>query len=513
MNEQKELLTPSELEEKMVTYLRTLPENSLKEIDKILATAIWIPQAGPQRAALESEAFEVLYGGEAGGGKSDLILGVARLRHKSAAIFRRTYARLEDSTIPRSLEFYGEPKFYNASKHIWTLNKQRISFRHLERENDVLAYKSAQFDFLGMDELTEFTQLQYEYMFSRIRTTKEEQRCRIIAGTNPAVEDEGMWVFNRWAAWLDEKHPNPAKNGELRYFRRDEDGRDIECLPDHRDALSRTFIRARLSDNRYLGEDYRKTLYAIPEPYRSALASGIWGLGKQDDRWQVIPTAWIKFAQERWNERFSRNDVGHIDGISDCIGVDVAHGGKDQTVLARRVGAWFYELDKHSGVSTPDGQTVAGLIANAVGGSDCSVIIDSVGVGASAYDFSKEICNAKAFVGSEKSTHKDKSGKLGFANKRAESWWKFREALDPHSGDDIALPPDQELLADLTAPRWKMTATGIQIEKKEEIIKRINRSPDCGDAVVLGYWGMNEPEGTATMAQPRADSYLRRRYR
>ena len=48
----------------------------------------------------------------------------------------------------------------------------------------------------------------------------------------------------------------------------------------------------------------------------------------------------------------------------------------------------------------------------------------------------------------------------------------------------LAICPDNELLADLTAPRWKMTVSGVQIEKKEEIEKRIGRSPDCGDAVV-----------------------------
>ena len=64
--------------------------------------------------------------------------------------------------------------------------------------------------------------------------------------------------------------------------------------------------------------------------------------------------------------------------------------------------------------------------------------------------------------------------------------WKFREALDPNSGLDIALPPDPELMADLAAPTWELTTRGIQIELKEKIIKRLGRSP--------GLWGRCDDE-------------------
>jgi hypothetical protein len=80
---------------------------------------------------------------------------------------------------------------------------------------------------------------------------------------------------------------------------------------------------------------------------------------------------------------------------------------------------------------------------------------------------------------------RDKSGKLKFVNVRAASYWKFRESLDPDGEERIMLPPDNELLADLCAPQYKLLAGGIQIEPKEDIIDRIGRSPDCGDAVVL----------------------------
>ena len=64
----------------------------------------------------------------------------------------------------------------------------------------------------------------------------------------------------------------------------------------------------------------------------------------------------------------------------------------------------------------------------------------------------------------------------------------MREALNPVDGEDLALPPDRELRADLCAPRWKVAARGVQIESKEDIHKRIGRSTDCGDAVVLARY-------------------------
>jgi len=118
--------------------------------------------------------------------------------------------------------------------------------------------------------------------------------------------------------------------------------------------------------------------------------------------------------------------------------------------------------------------------------SDVPVNIDVIGIGASAYDTARTHgLNAVEINWANASHAFDKSGTLQFVNKRAEHWWKFREALDPHSGNDLALPPDPELLADLTAPRWESQRNGIKIESKEDLKKRIGRSPDCGDAVVM----------------------------
>jgi hypothetical protein len=91
------------------------------------------------------------------------------------------------------------------------------------------------------------------------------------------------------------------------------------------------------------------------------------------------------------------------------------------------------------------------------------------------------------FNGANAAIGKTIDRQLGFANKRAEAWWRFREALDPEQqgGSAICLPPDPELRADLAAPGYKVGARGIVIESKEELRRRLGRSPGKGDAVVM----------------------------
>jgi hypothetical protein len=99
-----------------------------------------------------------------------------------------------------------------------------------------------------------------------------------------------------------------------------------------------------------------------------------------------------------------------------------------------------------------------------------------------------------------------------FVNRRAEWWWKLREALDPATGEDLALPPDQGLLADLCAPRWKLSARGVQVESKEDIIKRLGRSPDRGDSAA---YALARDSGPATFGKniwPEGKLILPRRW-
>ena len=118
--------------------------------------------------------------------------------------------------------------------------------------------------------------------------------------------------------------------------------------------------------------------------------------------------------------------------------------------------------------------------------------VDSIGIGSSALDFIKGMnLNVLAVNGSETSHVHAVAGNMRFRNRRAEMYWRLREALDPTNPDPIALPNDQELLGDLTAVRYKVVtlgqATALQMRSKDEIREALGRSPDKGDAVAMTF--------------------------
>lgn len=456
-----------------------------------------MPQSVPQWLALLSQADELFYGGSAGGGKSDLLLGLSIIAHEKSIIFRREFSQLA-ALIDRSRELLGDVARYNGQEHIWRdiPGGRMLEFGGVQHEQDKHRYQGRPHDLLGFDELPEFLEGQYRFLTAWARSTNPHQRVRVVNTGNPPMHAEGQWVIEYWAPWLDDQHPNPAAPGELRWFAVLE-GKDVEvdgpeAFEFHGETItpkSRTFIPAALSDNPFLAQtDYGTILQGLPEPLRSQLLYGDFTVGVQDDPWQVIPTEWVRLAFRRYEER-EGPDVPLT-----TLGVDVARGGNDQTVLCRRYGNWFPPLEKHPGSETMDGPVAAALAIKALGSdAGATINVDVIGVGSSVYDsLASQGLNVTGVNFAEKSSTFDKTGRLAMRNKRAEAYWRAREALDPNDGDSLAIAPDNELLADLVTPKWKVTPSGIQIESKEDIMKRINRSTDCGDAFVLalleGSW-------------------------
>lgn len=181
-----------------------------------------------------------------------------------------------------------------------------------------------------------------------------------------------------------------------------------------------------------------------------------------------------------------------------ALGLDVSRGGQDNTSAARRHGEWFDEILTVPGKVTDDGPKAAGFVAPLIRNGAC-ICVDAIGIGSSALDFIKGLnLLVLPVVGSESSTEYTVAGNLRFKNKRAEMYWRLREALDPTAEVPIALPPDTELLTDLTAVRYKVVqmgqVAGIQIREKDEIREAIGRSPDKGDSVAMTFVsGIPEP--------------------
>lgn len=220
-----------------------------------------------QEQFINSEAFETLFGGAAGGGKSygqlvDALLYALEYPKSKQIIFRRTFPDLEKSLIRVSLEFYPrEAASYNSSKHIWTFkNGSIIDFGYIDAESDVYQYQSAEYDVIRFDELTHFTKYMYTYMISRCRGANPYPK-HIKSSTNPGGVGHS-WVKERF---IDIGAPNQIHEITL------ENGKKNTVV----------FIPSLVQDNMFLLDndpDYIDRLELLPEKEKQALLYGDWDI-------------------------------------------------------------------------------------------------------------------------------------------------------------------------------------------------------------------------------------------
>lgn len=497
--------------------LARMGPQELAELDRLIADEskkLWLPDPGnrPQQAAYNSKASLILFGGAAGGGKTDLIIGTALTAHVNSVIFRRQSTDLRG--IEERLLAVAGRDGWNGQLKALRRGKQLIELGHLDKPGSEESWRGRPHDFVGFDEGSQLSRYKVQFVMGWLRSANPRQRRRAIIASNPPTSGEGLWLIEWFAPWLDTKFHDPAEPGELRYAvtAPDQDGTTLwtdgpEKIkfvgslefrkataeeiarndPELITPQSRTFIPSFLRDNRYLSDTgYRGQLQSLPEPLRSQLLHGDFLVGRMDHEWQVIPTNWVRAAQDRWRPT-------PPDGaVMSAIAVDVAQGGADRTVLQARYGPWFAPPLERPGVETPTGAEVAALVIMQRR-DGAQVIIDFGGGygGAAKLRLGDNEVPSIPFNGSGKTSGRTADKQLTFVNRRAEAHWRLREALDPDQphGSPLALPPDPQVLADLTAPRWKLTPNGIRIEEKDELRKpnRLGRSPDKGDAIVMAW--------------------------
>ena len=234
---------------------------------------LWKPQ--PRQVAFMARAEEeALYGGAAGGGKSEaLIIEALRqvhIPHYRALILRKTYPELSE-LIDKSRKYY-PPAFpgckYNETKHAWTFpSGARITFGAMQREADKHKYQGRAFDFIGFDELTHFTYDQYSYLVSRNRPNGAGTRVYMRATANPGGVGHG-WVKERFITAAPPMTPII-------------DTVQVVFPDGHREPREkrRIFVPSTVFDNTALMEndpDYVARLASMPEADREALLYGNW---------------------------------------------------------------------------------------------------------------------------------------------------------------------------------------------------------------------------------------------
>lgn len=488
----------------------------------------WLPQPGPQSDAYFAEADETLYGGAAGGGKTDLLLGLATTRHLRSVIYRRQSTDL--STIWNRLMAITEGRRtkINASTRKMSLADGRfIEFGHLEKPNSEKTWQGNAHDLYGFDEAAQLDEAKVLFVIQWLRSTAEGQRKRVVFATNPPIPEfdasgqlvdtgTGAWLKEWFGPWLDDRHPNPAKAGELRwcYMRTDGDRYTTVWVdgPGAYDAetgkelvgytqadveggkvsvaISRTFIKSLLKDNAFLrNTGYAAKLSNTPEPLKSLLLNGTFTLKVEDHPFQVIPTQWVLEAQERWHDR---NRAGGIHLLKQLVlSGDVAQGGMDTTVLASLLETdYFEEPFAQPGRLTPTGNEITSLIL--VKRRDGSLVVLD-GTGGWAGSARDQLANdhqitAEMCIASEGAHEWTDDNRYKLVTVRTAMWWGFRKALDPKSQFKIALPPSSRLTTQLTTPLFFIRKNELWVESKDEVRKRLSgSSTDEADAVIQAW--------------------------
>ena len=260
------------------------------------AVIVWKPQPR-QLEFMRRPEPEALYGGAAGGGKSDALLIEAlrqvHIPHYRALILRKTYPQLSD-LVDKSQMYYRRafPEAqYNATSHVWVFpSGAKIWFGSMQYTKDRTNYQGKAYDFIGFDELTHFEWDEYSYMMSRNRPTGPGTRVYMRATTNPGGIGHG---------WVKARFITPAPPGtpivETVTVR----------LPDGTDQQmerARVFIPSSVFDNpALLANDpgYLASLASLPEAEKQALLYGSWDSfsGQVFTEWRNDPA---HYQDQRW---------------------------------------------------------------------------------------------------------------------------------------------------------------------------------------------------------------------
>lgn len=214
---------------------------------------------------------------------------------------------------------------------------------------------------------------------------------------------------------------------------------------------------------------YNRVIY-VPD---GVFESKVLGRPPDEASDQLIPLSWVEAAKQ-WEVIADGEKI---------LGFDPARFGGDFATMVLRHGKKVHWVKRRKPITRDPTGELAGWVKDEVSriGFGTWVFVDEIGIGAGVLDATRRMgLNARGVSFSKKARQNKR-----FANKRAELWWRIREVLQRH---ELQLPDDDMLSADLTSPRYSFDDLGrILIEDKDDIKKRIGRSPDSGDALVMTF--------------------------
>lgn len=313
------------MKDDIVHMLQKMPPGERQRLSKLLTPRMvdqYMPHTPhtPQQLFLLLNTEEALFGGAAGGGKSDALL-MAALQYVdvpgySALLLRKTWPDLNEpgAIMDRARSWLaGTDAVPRDGGRKWLFpSGARLSFGYIQHDKDKFKLQSAEYQFIGWDELTHWNESTYTYLFSRLRRPKIT--CR---NCNTAItKEQGGWEHADMLSACDSVYPNQQA---MEQYPAAPDGTTIFDIPLRMRAASNPggvghqwcrerfvdpktrldhviFIPARLRDNPSLDQDsYIKNLQHLSPLDRERLLNGDWNVSQEG---MIFHREWFRRVDE-----------------------------------------------------------------------------------------------------------------------------------------------------------------------------------------------------------------------
>jgi len=320
----------------------------------------------------------------------------------------------------------------------------KIAYGGLDDEEAISKFNSAEYGFVFIDQAEEMTRDDA----GMLRGTG-----RLKIG-NIAIPFKALWTANPAPCWLEEDFINNSVEGHK-------------------------FIQALPADNEFINNDeYIKRLKEAWKHRPELIQAYIYGSWEHLAGFQfLISKEWIKQALKLELQRVKYPKI--------LISVDPARYGDDETAIYGLEETETIHQETLFQKSTMDISARVVLKANELEAD--AIAIDGIGIGAGIVDRCKELTDISVIDVNSAERCENENDRHIYYNKRAEMWWKVSEMI---ADNKIPLPDDPDLHTQLCSVKYEIKYGRIKVEDKDEIKKRINKSPDKADAFVQGIWAL-----------------------
>ena len=315
--------------------------------------------------------------------------------------------------------------------------------------------------------------------YIRVRTSERPDSLR-GAAVDLLILDEAAFIPER--VWTEILYPTLAVRRGKAIFATTPNGQNWMFDMYNRgvggpDAEGYVSLRFAAADNPYMPAD---RVEAARRSLPPALFAQEWLGEPSAGEDGLIPREWAIAASQRPKVREGRF----------VLGIDVAGGGGDRAMFALRFGDHIVELQDHTPKVKDDFGPMEDAAAELLGRHGGYCVVDAVGIGAGLASRLRTRGFKVLFFKAGKALKlRDETGQFSFNNQASAAWWHLRTLLDPRSPRELAIPDDRTLIAELCAPRYDTRAGAkIAVESKDEVKKRIGRSPDMADSICFAYW-------------------------